>query len=95
MDDLWSFLIPRTGVGPWPLMFAGVGWFALAGGAAWLLRWIAGHISRLKPWGNNPNKTDPLVLEMVLAVRLAVGALAAAAILMGLAQWVRALLAMF
>ena len=93
MGNLWSFLIPRAGVGPWPLIFAGMGWFILAGGAAWLLRRIAGRISRLKPRGNTTDKTDSLVLEMILAVRLAVGALAAATILMGLTQWIRAILA--
>lgn len=94
MDALLSLLIPRTGVDPWPLIFAGAGWFILSGGAAWLLRRIASRASQLKPRGNNPNKADPLLIEMILAVRLAVGALAAAAILMGLAQWIRALLAL-
>lgn len=95
MVDLWSLLIPKAGVGPWPLVLAGTVWFALATGSAWLLRRIAGRLARLKPRGNNPGKADPLVLELILAVRLAVGAFAAAAILMGLAQWVRAILAVF
>lgn len=95
MVDLWSLLIPKAGVGPWPLILAGAVWSALATGAAWLLRRIAWRLARLKPRGNNPGKADPLVLELVLAVRLAVGAFAAVTILMGMAQWIRAILALF